>query len=68
MMTPDTQQTQTKSEMVGARVTADEYRRIKRVSEIRDTSISKLLREFSVDDLLAEHERMVALMGTSSDN
>lgn len=67
-MTPDTQQTQTKSEMVGARVTADEYRQIKRVSEIRDTSISKLLRQFSVDDLLAEHDRMVSLMSSSSES
>lgn len=49
-----------KSERIYVRVTPETKAKLEKLAAIRDQSTSDLMREKGVDNLVAEHDRMVA--------
>lgn len=60
MANTDTEpQRESRTKVAATKCTPSEYRRVKIVAEIHDSSVSQMLREHSLEDLLAEYERRV---------
>lgn len=55
-----------RSEMIGIRVTPEEKRKIKKLSEARGRPYSEILREMGVEEAIEEHDRSVAVLGSGT--
>lgn len=60
MANTDTEaQRESRTKVAGVKCTPSEYRRVKIVASIHEASVSQMLRENSLNDLLKEYERRV---------